>query len=233
MDKVFKILYPNSVAGIDKYDVKILSANIICELENENLVFRSRFVNAVSEFPWVMETCKRLGGMELSQEDLLCVLTFVTCVCLIQNGYYVNFSSLFTYMRKMLLTQHDLQMNKVLSVFYLRGPLPKHIYRIYEDIPHKFEPLAQIVKSRSEPEEDLDERIPQPLDAPINQEQTEEQKVQHIPPRHMPARKLVPWNQFETKILDNILKKGQEILSKNAKGTGFQTEPSMHFEQLF
>lgn len=77
--QVFKILYHNSVAGKDTYDVKILSANIICELENENLVFRSRFVNAVSEFPWVMEPCKRMGGMELCQEDLLRVLTFVTC----------------------------------------------------------------------------------------------------------------------------------------------------------
>lgn len=104
------------------------------------------------------------------------------------------------------LTQHDLQMNKVLSVFYLRGHLSKHIYRIYENIPH----LAQIVKSRSELYEDLDENIPQPLDAPINQEQTEEQNVQHISPQHMPARLLVPWNHFETKILDNIIKKGKE-----------------------
>lgn len=208
--QVFKILYPNSVAGKNTYDVKILSANIICELENENLVFRSRFVNAVSEFPWVMETCKRLGGMELSRKDLLRVLTFVTCVCLIQNGYYVNFSSLFTYMRKMPLTQHDLQMNKVLSVFYLRGPLSKRIYRIYEDIPHKFESSAQMVKSGSEPEENLDEIIAQPLDAPINHEQTEEQNVQHVPPRHMPARLLVPWNQFEIKILDDIIKRGKE-----------------------
>lgn len=84
--QVFKVLYHNSVAGKDTYDVQILSINIICELENENLVFRSRFVNAVLEYIWVMETCKRLGGMELSQKDLLRVLTFVACVCLIQNG---------------------------------------------------------------------------------------------------------------------------------------------------
>lgn len=75
----------------------------------------------------------------------------------------------------MSLTQHVLQRNKVLSVFYLRGPLSKHIYCICEDIPHKLEPLSQIVKSRPEPDEDLDERIPQPLDAPINQKQPKEQ----------------------------------------------------------
>lgn len=34
--EVFKILYHNSVAVKDTYDVKILSANIICELQNEN-----------------------------------------------------------------------------------------------------------------------------------------------------------------------------------------------------
>lgn len=63
-------------------------------------MLRSQYVNAVLEFPWAVETCKRLGGMELSQEDLLRVLTFVTCACLIQNGYYVNFSSLITYVRE-------------------------------------------------------------------------------------------------------------------------------------
>lgn len=47
-------------------------------------MFRNRFVNVVSEFPWVIETRKRLGGMELSQEDLHRVLTFVTCVYLIK-----------------------------------------------------------------------------------------------------------------------------------------------------
>lgn len=101
-------------------------------------------------------------------------------------------------------------MNKVLSVSCLHDPLSKHVYRIYEDIPHKFESSAPIVKSKSEPEEDLNETIPQPLDAPINHEQTEEQNVQPIPLRHMPARLLIPWNQFETKILDNIIKKGKE-----------------------
>lgn len=207
--QVLKILYGDLFAETNTYDVKLLTANIINEMEKENLVFRSKFINANAEFPWVFETCQRLRGLELGQENLLRVLTFVTCVCLIQNGYYVNFSSLLAYVKELPITQQELQMLKVLSVFFLRGPMAKRIYRIYEDIPHKFDCSKPFEKSGTDIEENEIENANLPLEVPVVEKEPEEQNIQHVPARHVPARLFLPWNTFEMNILHDIIRKGK------------------------
>lgn len=207
--QVFKILYGDFFADENTCDVELLTANIIDELEKENLVFRSKFINANSEFPWVFETFQRLKGLELGKENLLRVLTFVTCVCLIQNGYFVNFSSLIAYMKELPITQQELQMMKVLSVFFLRGPMAKRIHRIYEDIPHKFDCSKPLEKIGTNDEEDANENTNLPVEVPVVENEPEEQNLQHFPARHVPARLVVPWNKFELNILHDIIKKGK------------------------
>lgn len=93
------------------------------------------------------ETFQRLKGLELGKENSQRVLTFVTCVCLRQNEYFVNFSFLISYMKELPITQQQLQMMNVLSVFFPQGPMAKRIHRIYEDMRHKSDcakPLEKI-----------------------------------------------------------------------------------------
>lgn len=61
------MLYHNSAAGKDTDDVKSLSANII-HMWTRKWHF-SVCKPICLEFPWVKETCKRLGGIDLSKEE--------------------------------------------------------------------------------------------------------------------------------------------------------------------
>lgn len=205
--QISKIFYEDALADENDFNVNLLTTNIIDELEKEDLVFRSRLVNSSSEFPWVWETCHRLRGMELKKQDLLHILAFVSCVCLVQNGYYVKFKSLLAYLDKMPLSQRDLQELKVLSVFHLRGPLAKTVYRIYEDIPHSFPTATERLKVASDNEDTDDVNIEPEMEDPVEEDDcASKEQVDLVPVRHVPARVHVPWNAVEMRILRDTIK---------------------------
>ena len=207
-NQVFQVLYEDIAADDNYFDVDILTANVISELEHQNLVFRSKFNSRRDAFPWIFNTCNRLRGMELDAQQLLYVLTFVSCVCLVQNGCYVNFQSLLKYLQGLPISQKDLQDLKILSAFYLRGPLNNKLFRIYEDIPYQLniqEPFKTF--------EDVDEEVPdepQPVDVPAAEaHEIIPENVEVMPVRHVAGRCRVEWNSVEKDILKNIVAKGR------------------------
>lgn len=92
----------------------------------------------------------------------------MACVCLIQNGYFVNYE-------RITITQQELQMMKVLSVLFLRGPRAKRIHYIYEDILHKFDCAKPFEKVGIIDEDDATENTNLPVEVVVVGNEPEEQ----------------------------------------------------------
>lgn len=61
----------------------VLSMLVQAELERRNLVYISKLKKVPSTLPWINECTRKLSGENLSDENLVQVLSFVSCVALI------------------------------------------------------------------------------------------------------------------------------------------------------
>lgn len=78
-------------------------------------------------------------------------------------------------MKELPITQQELQMMKVLSVLFLRGPRAKRIHYIYEDILHKFDCAKPFEKVGIIDEDDATENTNLPVEVVVVGNEPEEQ----------------------------------------------------------
>ena len=185
---------------------------IISELESNSLVFRSKLQNiGMPVFPWVPEICNRLSGLQLNLTDIVSTLTFTTCICLIQSNWFVNFSALLDYEKRLKISQSELQRLKIMSVFVLRGILGNKLYRIHEDIQCQF-----IAEDKCNNISDVGENDGN--DVPVEivrniEEATQDETIQRHDCSHLPARCKRAWSREEIQIVLGVMEQSKQSLT--------------------
>lgn len=109
-------------------------------------------------------------------------------------------------MKELPITQQELQMMKVLSVLFLRGPRAKRIHYIYEDILHKFDCAKPFEKVGIIDEDDATENTNLPVEVVVVGNEPEEQNFNIF---RLGMFQKVPLNKFELNISHEIIKRGK------------------------
>lgn len=132
-----------------------LSLLVVSELERRHLVYVSKLKKVPSTFPWITECNRKLSGEKLSEEGLVKVLSFVSCVALLMNGWYVQYESMEKLMRELPLNQYRLRDLEIQSKFLLSHMNLYKVFRLHHSIPFRLEPFEKETarKVREEPAE--------------------------------------------------------------------------------
>lgn len=149
---------------------------------------------------------------KLTDTQELIVLTFLSCVGMLQNGDYVTYNEVGPLVSGLPLSQAKMQGLHLQSNYSLPRVGRVVMYKLHEDIPHKLDTkkLQQGVKRKTEEDEKEEESLEVP------EEDVQEVRVD-IPPacpptgnvRYLPVSCKMPWTQVEEGMisLDN---KGQQ-----------------------
>ncbi|KAK9977197.1 hypothetical protein ABG768_019018 [Culter alburnus] len=121
--------------------------------------------------PW-MELCVERLPRGISRERVINVLTFLSCVGMVQNGDYVTFQKLAEVERNLPVTQRHLQdLHVVPKLLLLHRP---SVWCFHESIPYKLVVPPPVAQSTTRPCPPPQEERPED----IEQEEPEEQEVQ-------------------------------------------------------
>ena len=128
----------DSNVGISQASYSITSGLVISQLETKGLVFGSR-LKAVAHLtlPWIPKCVKKLETAKLDDNQLMDVLSFVSCVGLMMNGWYVEYSRLDRLRLDMPLNQHRLQDLEILSKLLMVNFNKFRLFRLHDTIPHR------------------------------------------------------------------------------------------------
>lgn len=148
--------------------------------------------------PWMEKVLVRLPRMAAGQELLL--LTFLSCIGMLQNGDYVSYNDLAVLVTQLPVPQSRLQALHLMSNFSLPRMSGVVLYKLHEDIPHRLQkekPKLLSPTKRKEPAKDEDT-------LEVAMEGVQEVRVdltQPCPPtlkvRCLPASSKVPWTTVE------------------------------------
>ncbi len=125
--------------------------------------------------PWLETSINRLPK-NMTPNETLTALTFISTVGLIQNGDYISFNTLGNLMAELTITQEKLQRLHILSPLLLLSS-PK-VHRLHESVPYKipiYHPLLYKPKTTAQRK-----RSPSPQQSDPDTYQQEEPQVQVI-----------------------------------------------------
>lgn len=115
----------------------LIAPLIVRELENRKLCFGKGLGNVT--FPWIRPCLEKLQDVKLSEEQLLIVLTFVSCLARLMDGAFVDYYRLGRLLGDLpkAVTQRDLQSRQIQSKFLLNGFNVYKVWRLHPSIPFK------------------------------------------------------------------------------------------------
>jgi len=123
------------------------------------------------------------GGCQigLEQQDIIKVMTFVSCIAMIQNGDFISFDQL-----RVLMEELPVQ---VLSRFLLPKVYGLKLWALHKTIPHKLEIATVAAPKTVKEKRDLPESVCEEVDEAIMDIDcpTEVQNVKKLLPRFLPA----------------------------------------------
>lgn len=143
-NNLLRILREDGDGSLLENDAVVMTLNVIKYLENTNLVHSSKFATfqRASEafcFPWMLDVLKSVGEMKWSHGFLERICTFVTCVALLENHWYVNYESFARLFAELRSREYEfvqiLQRKHVLSRFRLPCSLKFTVYKLHELLP--------------------------------------------------------------------------------------------------
>lgn len=155
-------------------------------------------------FPWMEKILARLPRKDIVEH--LLILTFCSCVGMLQNGDYISYAELATLVKDLPMPQSQLQSLQVLSKYILRRWTGMAIFKLDEDIPFKL----KVEKNRNVP---MKRKQPEPEEEPedvleVPPEDVQEVRVDIPPPcppvgrvRYLPANVSLPWKPVEEDII--------------------------------
>lgn len=134
---------------------EVLSMLVVAELERRRIVYASKFKKVPNKLPWIEVCCRILSHQKLSDEDLVRELSFISCVALLMNHWFVVYDCMEKLMRVMPLHQYRLRDLEILSPFLLSHMNKYKVFRLHHSIPFKVmehQSKSPCIKSE-EPEE--------------------------------------------------------------------------------
>lgn len=198
------------------------STDVIWFLENEGLVHMSKFREYLSvqdnfTFPWMCSILEKLSDYSATNDVLLQVISYLSCIGLLQNRWYVHYCK-FSKLHNKILTnipkiESVLQSREILSRFRLNSIHRLHIFRLHSSLELSIpEPVTKVSTVSSEDDlTDDDNRISTENKDDSDDSSTEEppniehENISKEGRRHLPAGLTMKWSSNEIEVLDFII----------------------------
>lgn len=204
--KDFWEIHSNSEMPSIEAQAMSLVGDVCLDMERRGLCFGRNTQKYMDHgMPWVKPVLGRLPK-SLDHDDLVKVMTFVSCIGMIQNGEFISFDQLRVLVEEIPVTQARLRSLQVLSRFLLPKVNMLKLWALHESIPYKVKITAaaavrvkKTVEKRDSPErvcEEVDEAV-MDIDCP-----TEVQNVKKLLPRFLPANCSLLWSSLELSFID-------------------------------
>lgn len=192
------------------YHVQILS-----ELEKRKLCHSSAYENCV--FPWIKPCLEKLTEQTFKTEEVVIVLTYVTCICLLMNARYIDYLNLSRLERYLPVSQRKLQMLEILSKFRLDCVKTVNIFRMHPSISHNLNTKRKL-NQQAQQEQIANKQNASETENNPNRDETEtkitsteisyaQDNIQAVDSRHIPTNKCqkVSWKPEESLILTSFI----------------------------
>ena len=198
-----------------------ISQLILQELEIQNLLYTSVFKKGKcsTRFPWVSPCIVKLKHLNFSEECLIKVLTFITCVALLQEGWYVSYQKLRKLENDLPIKQQDLKLLEIQSKFLLNGFNMFRLWRLHHSIPSRFEITkpASVPVNRNQPNPNPDATDRHDTNQDFSQfSEVCHENIKRIQSRHIPADARTLWTPLELTILHQMKSENELSLSKSS-----------------
>ena len=212
---LWKIFYNEETSGELVQCPITLTKLIVTELEMRRLVYASKLKSAPSRFPWIASCVRKLSHEKLNNDQLVCVLSFVSCIALMMNGWFVDYNQLVALCNDLPMKQHRLKDLEIQSKLLLSKFNTIQLYRLHHSIPSRIvtkgsENNASTSKEQQpRKEETVSETVQvESVNTLRISDDAEEEKNQRIQPRLptcLPLTKSkLKWNSEEIEILYKV-----------------------------
>ena len=126
-----------------------LTSMVKAQLEVRGLVYASRLKSARDiTFPWIEKSTRKLKSEKLDDNKLIDVLCFVSCVALMMNGWYVDYSHLEKLLIELPLNQNKLKGLEIQSKLLMVGFNKFKLFRLHHTIPHQILTVSKAADSQ-------------------------------------------------------------------------------------
>lgn len=214
---------------------EILTSLVVAELERKGLVHASKLKTAPLSFPWMATTVRKLGNNKLDQQQLICVLSFVSCIALMANGWYVEYSSLEQLLHDLPVDQYKLRDYEILSKLLMGNFNKFKLFRLHPSMPWKMTICSKESKTSKRDEKTVESAEQGPTDTfaedlgenriRLEVEIADRQIVSARNTTCMPvSNSKRSWSGLELEVLHSIAKKRKEDESDSHLFESFKTE---------
>jgi len=114
-----------------------MSSSVIIELEKQDLVYNNKLKSVQGILPWIKPCLKKLSKEKLDETQIILNLTFVSCIALMMEGWYVRFTTFFKLEKQLPLKQFHLRLLEIQSKYLLENFTTNRIWRLHHSIPYK------------------------------------------------------------------------------------------------
>lgn len=134
---VWKIIGTDGKNSDECHSANVLSSLVRADLEMRNLVHISKLKKAPLILPWIQVCSRKLSIEKLSDKDLVTVLSFISCIGLMMNGWYVEYECLEALERELPINQYRLRDLEILSKLLMSHFHKFKLFRLHWTIPFK------------------------------------------------------------------------------------------------
>ena len=196
---------------------------VLTQLEQRKLCHSSAYENNV--FPWIRPCLEKIPEKKLTNEEILVVITYVTCICLLMNNRFIDYLNLSRLERALPLPQRKLQVFEILSKFKLDCIKTVTVFRVHPSIPHNLDKKRKLVEQNQHEQSDCVQSASENEEC-RSSDKTETEtipkednnandNIQIVQSRHIPTNKCrqMSWKPEETAILTKFI----GVTDKNLK----------------
>lgn len=149
----------------------LLSAQVLNELERRKLCFTKSMNGTNQQFPWVTPCLRKLDERRLDDKNVVRVMTFITCVALLESGRFVDYDKLYRLLQDLSLTQRDLRDIEIQSKFLLNNMNKFMVWRLHYSIPRQSAKSAGQTSVQVRPSSEIDTARRNREEVVINEDQ--------------------------------------------------------------
>ena len=213
---------PKLEGDLEEYS-SVLTSLVITELEKQKLVYANKFRDQAfrqEPFPWIKPCIRKLERLNLERDKLISCLTFISCLALKKNDWFVDYVRLGSLVAALPVCQNKLKSLEIQSKCLLPDFLVNKVWRLHPSIPFRLKSDTQKLKVLEQTHaENIDELECMP-DSPANQINPEEdifqaQRVENMAVVHLPANSKSAWTSEELEILQIIRDSFQNLTESN------------------
>ena len=193
----------------DDCNSTVMSDLVKGELERRRLVYISKLKKARKSFPWISVCLRKLSRERLSADQTVLVLTFISCLALIMENWYVDFSHLQRLEKTLPITQYRMKSLEIQSNLLMNNFNAFKLFRLHFSIPRKMEIKAfeQKDTQKQTPVETIYEQHVVPEDSRVIDDDVGDQDIVQRPVSCLPANNLnfkTRWCMEELETLHEI-----------------------------